>query len=112
LDLNRLVSYSLRIGVFASALLSGFGLLVWAVGGFDNVIAVAGSEITRTLASAVRGNDSGIIYFAIVILIATPVFRVAISSIYFARERDRKYVLISLAVLSMLIFALVSGYAG
>jgi len=40
------------------------------------------------------------------------VFRVAISAVYFVNAGDRKYVLISLAVLSMLIFALVSGYAG
>jgi len=112
LDLNRLVSYSLRIGVFVAALLSMVGLFVWAAGGFNNVVTVMGSEIAVTLASAVRGNASGIIYLAIAILIATPVFRVAVSSMYFAHERDRKYVLISLAVLSMLIFALVSGYAG
>ena len=112
MDLNRLVSYSLRIGVFAAALLSTFGLFVWAVGGFNNVVTVMGSEIVGTLALAVRGNASGIIYLAIAILIATPVFRVAVSSVYFVYEGDRKYVLISLVVLSMLIFALVSGYAG
>jgi uncharacterized membrane protein len=112
LDLNRLVSYSLRIGVFAAALLSMVGLFVWAAGGFNNVVTAMGSNIAGTLASAVRGDDSGIIYLAIAILIATPVFRVALSSVYFAHKGDRKYVLISLAVLSMLIFALVSGYAG
>jgi uncharacterized membrane protein len=112
MDLNRLVSYSLRVGVFASALLSAVGLFVWAAGGFKNLVATMGSEIVGIITSAVRGNPSGIIYLAIAILIATPVFRVAVSSVYFARERDSKYVLISLAVLSMLIFALVSGYAG
>jgi uncharacterized membrane protein len=112
LDLNRLVSYSLRIGVFASALLSVVGLCLWAAGGFNNIVAVAGSAIFGALASALRGSDSGIIYVGIVVLVATPVFRVAVSSVYFLKEGDRKYVLISLAVLSMLIFALASGYAG
>ncbi len=112
MDLNRIVSYSLRVGVFASALLSVVGLLLWAANGFNNIVAVAGSAIVDTLASALRGNDSGIIYLAIVVLVATPVFRVAVSAAYFVNEGDRKYVLISLAVLSMLIFALVSGYAG
>ncbi len=112
MDLNRLVSYSLRVGVFASALLSVVGLGLWAAGGFKNVVALMGSEIVATVGSAVRGDVSGIIYLAIAVLIATPVFRVAVSSVYFARERDGKYVLISLTVLSMLLFALVSGYAG
>jgi uncharacterized membrane protein len=112
MDLNRIVSYSLRVGVFASALLSVVGLLLWAASGFNNLVAVAGSAIVDDLASALRGNGSGIIYLAIVVLVATPVFRVAVSAAYFVKEGDRKYVLISLAVLAMLLFALVSGYAG
>jgi uncharacterized membrane protein len=112
MDLNRLVSYSLRVGVFASALLSAVGLSVWAAGGFKNIVPATGSQIAENIGSAVRGEASGIIYLAIAVLIATPVFRVAVSAAYFARERDSKYILISLAVLSMLIFALVSGYAG
>ena len=112
MDLNRLVSYSLRIGVFVSALLSAVGLAVWAAGGFKSIAPAMGSQIAATIGAAVRGDVSGIIYLAIAILIATPVFRVAVSSVYFALERDSKYVLISLAVFSMLVFALVSGYAG
>jgi uncharacterized membrane protein len=112
MDLNRLVAYSLRIGVFASALLSMVGLLLWAAGGFNGLAVVSGSAIVSALSSAFVGSGSGIIYLAIAILIATPVFRVAISAVYFVNAGDRKYVLISLAVLSMLIFALVSGYAG
>ncbi len=112
MDLNRIVSYSLRAGVFASALLSMVGLLLWAASGFNNVVAVAGSAIVDAVASALRGNGSGVIYLAIVVLVATPVFRVGVSAAYFVKEGDRKYVLISLVVLSMLVFALVSGYAG
>lgn len=111
MDLNRLVSYSLRVGVFVSAFLCVVGLAVWAAGGLKNIAPAMGSQIAQTISSAVNGDASGIIYLAIAILIATPVFRVAISSVYFALERDSKYVLISLAVLSMLMFALVSGYA-
>jgi uncharacterized membrane protein len=112
MDLNRLVSYLLRVGVFASALLCMVGLLMWAVGGFNNVVIVAGSAVVVALASAFRGSYSGTIYLAIVVLVATPVFRVAISVVYFLKEGDRKYVLISVAVLSMLLFALFSGYSG
>lgn len=112
MDLNRIVSYSLRAGVIASVLLSSVGLVLWAASGFNNVVAVAGNAIVQSLDSAFRGSGSGIIYLAIVVLVSTPVFRVAISAIYFVREGDRRYVLISLTVLSMLVFALVSGYAG
>ena len=112
MDLNKLVSYSLRVGVLVSALLSVVGLAVWAAGGFRNIVPAIGSQIAETIDSAAHGDASGIIYLAIAILIATPVFRVAVSSVYFALEKDGKYVLISLAVFSMLVFALVSGYGG
>ena len=112
MDLNRVVAFSLRVGVFTSVVLSMVGLLLWATGGFNNLVTVAGSAIVGAVASGFRGSDSGIIYLAIVVLVATPVFRVAVSVVYFVREGDRKYVLISLVVLSMLLFALVSGYAG
>ena len=88
------------------------GLSAWAAGGFKNIVPATGSQIAETIGSVISGDASGIIYLAIAILIATPVFRVAVSSVYFSRERDSKYVVISLAVLSMLLFALVSGYAG
>lgn len=54
----------------------------------------------------------GIVYLGVIVLIATPIFRVAISSIYFAVEKDRTYVGITLLVLWMLLIALYSGIAG
>jgi uncharacterized membrane protein len=52
------------------------------------------------------------IYLGVAVLVATPVVRVALSTFYFAHEADKRYVLITLGVLSMLIFALVSGSSG
>ena len=57
------------------------------------------------------GAPSGLVYLAIVLLIATPVLRVALSTVYFANAGDKKYVVITLAVLAMLLFALLSGYS-
>jgi len=112
LDLNRLISYSLRIGVLTSALLSLAGLTAWAVTGYANLSAASGSGVTGTIGSAASGNPAGLIYLAVAVLVATPVFRVALSTFYFARDRDKRYVLITLAVLSMLTFALFSGVSG
>jgi uncharacterized membrane protein len=112
MDLNHLISYSLRIGVLTSAFLSLAGLLAWAATGYANLSAVSGSSVSGTIASAVTGSAAGLIYLAIAVLVATPVFRVALSTFYFAHERDKRYVLITLIVLSMLIFALFSGISG
>jgi uncharacterized membrane protein len=112
LDLNRLISYTLRIGVLASAFLGLAGLVAWAIMGSSNLSPISGSQVGTTIASAIGGNASGLIYLGVAVLVATPVFRVALSTFYFAHEGDKRYVLITLAVLSMLIIALLSGVSG
>ncbi len=48
----------------------------------------------------------GVIQFGLLLLIATPIARVAFSVYAFARERDFRYVLITLLVLGLLLFSL------
>jgi uncharacterized membrane protein len=58
---------------------------------------------------ALGGGPRGIIQAGLLILIATPIARVAASAYLFARRRDRLYVAFTLAVLSVLIYSLASG---
>jgi uncharacterized membrane protein len=58
-------------------------------------------------ALAMRGR--GIIQLGLLLLIATPVARVAISVVAFAVQRDRLYVAITLLVLAILLCSLMSG---
>ncbi len=53
---------------------------------------------------ALRGR--GIIQLGLLILIATPVARVALSVLVFALERDANYVAVTLFVLGLLLFSL------
>ncbi len=108
LDLNKVVSYSLRAGVVASAILSLLGLAIWGARGFGTLGAVS-VGLKGIIEAALAGDESGIIYLAVIVLIATPIFRVAVSTAYFAKEQDGKYVGITLVVLAMLVFALLSG---
>ncbi len=108
LDLNRIVAYSLRTGVLVGALLSLAGLALWAVRGFDASEASPGADVVGIVGSGFSGNVTGVIYLGVLLLIATPIFRVAISALYFGLEKDRRYVGITLLVLAMLIFALFS----
>ena|SRR2546422_10191363 len=111
MDLNRLLAYSLRIGVLVGAFLGLVGLMFWASRGFGPVDSINGSNVSSLLASAITGNPAGIVYLGVIILIATPIFRVVVSVLFFTFEGDRKYVAITLLVLGMLVFALVSGAA-
>jgi uncharacterized membrane protein len=63
-------------------------------------------EIVR---SALSGRGRSIIQLGLLLLIATPVARVAFSSLAFARQRDYLYVAITLIVLAILLYSLFSG---
>jgi len=64
-------------------------------------------SIPGVLARAFEVRGRGIIQLGLLLLIATPVARVAVSLVGFARERDRTYVLITTAVLAILLYSLV-----
>jgi uncharacterized membrane protein len=56
--------------------------------------------------SALSLNERGVVQLGVLLLIATPVARVALAAVGFAFERDRTYVLITLLVLSLLLKSL------
>jgi uncharacterized membrane protein len=112
LDLNRIVAQSLRIGVLVATLLSLLGLSLWALGGFGSVSVPASLSVRDILRLILTGDLMGIVYLGVIVLIATPIFRVAVSSIYFAAEKDLTYAGITLLVLGMLLLALYSGIVG
>jgi uncharacterized membrane protein len=58
-------------------------------------------------ASTLRGR--GIIQLGLLLLIATPVARVAFSVYAFARQGDRIYVVVTLIVLTLLLYGLTGG---
>ena len=60
-------------------------------------------------ALALRGR--GIIQFGLLLLIATPIARVAFSVWGFARERDHMYTVFTLIVLAILLFSLLGSGA-
>lgn len=53
-----------------------------------------------------------IIQLGVIVLIATPIFRVAFSALAFIIEKDYLYVFITLLVLSIIIFSMTGGLAG
>jgi uncharacterized membrane protein len=64
------------------------------------------SEIVK---GAIALRARSIIQLGVLMLIATPIARVALSLVGFALERDRTYVVITGIVLATLLFSLISG---
>ncbi len=55
---------------------------------------------------ALDGRGQGLIQLGALLLIATPIARVAFSVYVFVRQRDRLYVIVTLAVLGLLLLSL------
>jgi uncharacterized membrane protein len=69
--------------------------------GLDSVSGVVGGAL------ALRSR--WVIQFGLLLLIATPIARVALSLVAFARQGDRTYVVITAIVLAALLFGLFGG---
>jgi uncharacterized membrane protein len=66
-------------------------------------------SVAGILGSVTLLSGRGIIQLGLLLLIATPIARVAFAVLGFAMERDRTYVLVSLIVLTTLLFSLAGG---
>jgi uncharacterized membrane protein len=112
--LEIIIGQLLRAGVLlaAAAVLLG-GILYLDAHHADQVnyhTFVAGGPDTRTLDGILRSaahlESLGIIQIGLLILIATPVARVALALAGFALERDRLYTVVSIIVLLILLASL------
>lgn len=66
--------------------------------------------ISGIVKEALAFSGRGLIQLGLLLLIATPVARVAFSVAAFAIERDRLYVVVTLFVLAVLVFSLAGGH--
>ena len=113
--LETIIGRLLQIGVLASAatVLAGGALyLVQSHSGrVDYRSFTPGGPDLLTLSGIVRSaihfESLGLIQFGLLLLIATPVARVALAVVGFALERDRLYTVVSLIVLLILAFSLI-----
>ena len=65
--------------------------------------------VGQIVAGAFAFRARSIIQLGLLVLIATPIARVAFSLVAFALERDRTYVVITVIVLTILLYSLISG---
>ncbi len=112
--LEGFIGNLLRAGVLlAAAIVFAGGVLYLAQHHSDTVnyrkFAAGGADV-RTLSgitqSAAHLHSEGLIQFGLLLLIATPIARVALAAAGFYLERDHLYVVVSLIVLGVLAFSL------
>ncbi len=107
----------LRAGVIAAAcigLAGGVAHLVRHAGDKPDYAAFASEptalrHVADVVAAAVSLNTTALIQAGLLLLIAVPIFRVAVSIIAFALEKDWLYTAVTALVLGILLFSLLGG---
>ena len=116
-EIEGIIGNLLRAGVLLAAAIVVTGGIVYllrhgaAVPDYSTFRGepLAMRSIRGIVASAFALQGRGIIQLGLIVLIATPVARVAFSVIAFALERDKLYVVVTLIVLAVLLFSLMGG---
>jgi uncharacterized membrane protein len=66
-------------------------------------------SLSGIVRSALALQGRGVIQLGLILLILTPIARVAFSVVAFSIQRDRLYVVVTLIVLAILLYSLISG---
>lgn len=116
-SIEKMISVLLRVGVLISGsvvLVGGIYYLLRHGGEIASYRVFHGAPaadriVPQIVRSALSLRARSIIQLGLLLLIATPILRVAFSLVGFAMERDRVYVLITSIVLAVLLYSLISG---
>lgn len=115
-QMDQIISYVLRGGVLLSAGLLIVGAALYAVSALRGEAPAATATYPHSLGDVVAGVAHGdplaVLALGLLVLLLTPVARVAISIFAFARERDWLYVGITTLVLLILLASFLLGRGG
>jgi uncharacterized membrane protein len=115
--LNEDIANILRYGVVLSSVVLASGLALallappaGAPGTLQQALAANFGAptlgVSALIAGIAGGSAVGVLQLGLLILIATPITRVAASVLLFLKEKDMLYVGVTMLVLAMLVFAL------
>lgn len=119
-DVEQVIGRLLQVGVLLAALVTAIGgtLLLcrhWSAVATYSTFRGEPDRL-RSLIGIVQGvgglHSDSIVQLGLVLLIATPVTRVAFTLVAFLIQRDRMYVGITLIVLALLVYGLFFGTVG
>ncbi|MDR6565526.1 MULTISPECIES: DUF1634 domain-containing protein [Chitinophaga] len=119
-DIQQLIGKQLRIGVIVSSIIVFVGGVIYLVrhgheqpsyGDFTGVREGL-TNLPGIWQGVMENKGMNIIQLGIVLLIATPIIRIAFSVIAFLIEKDYLYVGITLLVLGIILFSMLGGVVG
>ena len=111
-SMELFIGKSLRIGVLLSGAVIAIGLILLLLKTPAGSSAGTAYGLLQIWHGLLLGQPDAIIYLGLLLLILTPIFRVAASVVLFFYQRDFVYVAITSYVLGVLILSLLLGKAG
>ena len=113
--LESLIGILLRLGVLTAAAIVAISGVLYVAGHLSEPPSYSKfhgeSEDLRTIGGILRGSmhlqPDAMIQFGLLLLIATPVLRVALAAVGFYLEGDRLYLGVSIIVLTILLLSLI-----
>jgi uncharacterized membrane protein len=93
------------VAICVALMLVGLALAVTGDGDLPHEVVV----LPAIPAGLVHGDPAAFLSLGLLVLLMTPVLRVAGALVVFALERDRRYVLVTAAVLAVMAFSVVLG---
>ncbi len=119
-DVERWIGTLLRGGVLIAAAVAALGAAVYLArygGDRENYFWFRGvprglDSAHGVVAGALHLRSRWVIQLGLLLLIATPIARVALSLVAFARQRDRLYVVVTAIVLVLLLYSLLGPGVG
>jgi len=109
--IEKLISYLLRAGIILSALFLATGFILYLPVSSADISSIEYAETFRTGFLELNLTDLAVnplsyMFAGILILMSTPVLRVALTIYLFAYEKDWKYVSISAVVLLIIVLSI------
>jgi len=117
-DIEKIIGLQLRYGVVIASLIVLIGGILYLVqqgqGPIPPYHTFLGESAGYTSLSQIvkgigAGQAKGIVQVGVVVLIATPILRIAFSLVGFILEKDRLYIIITAIVLSVMLFSIFGG---
>ena len=116
--LEILSSHILRSGVITSCSLIAAGLIALLLGdrsslfpqNLSQLISTDYARPTLNVNTLIKGIESFnpifILQLGMLVLLATPILRIVVSVVYFAAKKDGKYLVVTIFILSILLFSI------
>ncbi len=116
-QVDQVIGRLLQLGVLIAAAVVVVGVALFLAGhgssapdfGVFRGEPAAFRSVTGIVSSALHGQSAGIVQFGLILLILTPIARVALTLGAFVIQRDRTYVVLTAIVLVLLLYGLIWG---